>query len=105
MGALDDFLLGGNDELDATFGTVTMTCAGQSFAVVFNDAREGQEGALGGLEGDIQATVTAQPSDVSSPYSLLEKRCVISGRNYRIADITVGNIAVHFALAATNEAR
>jgi hypothetical protein len=57
------------------------------------------------LEGDIQATVTAQPSDVTNPYSLLEKRCVISGRNYRIADVTVGNIAVHFALAATNEAR
>jgi hypothetical protein len=105
MGALDNFLLGGNDELDSTFGTVTMTCSGQSFPVVFNDASEGQEGALGGLEGDVQCTVTAQPEDVNDPYSLKDRRCVILGRNYRVDDVRLGAVAVHFALAATNEAR
>lgn len=106
MGALDNFLLGGNDELDSTFGTVTMTCAGQSFPVVFGHAREGQEGALGGLEGDIQVTVTAQPKHVNDPYSLMEKRCTVNGRQYRVADVDADpDIAVHFALAATNEAR
>jgi len=105
MGQLDDFLLGGNPVLDAVFGTVTMTVASQSFQVVFNDAREGQEGAIGGLEGDVQATVTAQPRHVSIPYSLLEKRCVVDGRDYRISDVTVGKIAVHFTLSARNDSK
>jgi hypothetical protein len=53
----------------------------------------------------VQATVTAQPRHVSSPYSLLEKRCVVDGRDYRISDITVGKIAVHFTLSARNDAK
>ena len=105
MSILDDFLLGGNAEVDSTFGTVTMTCAGQSFAVVWDGARKSYEGALGGLEGPVQSTATAQPADVTNPLSLLQKRCVVDGTNYRVAEVSVGTVAIHFTLADPGEAR
>jgi hypothetical protein len=95
----------GNSETDNTLGTVTMTCEGQSFPVVWDQARKSFEGALGGLESDIQATATAQPSNVSNPLTLLQKRCAIDGDSYRIAEVSVGAVAIHFTLTSTNNAK
>lgn len=105
MGAIDDFLNGGADEFDALAGTVTMTCAGQSFSVVINGSRKSYEGALGGLESDVQSIATAQAADVSNPRSLLSKRCTVDGIDYRIAEVDVGTVAVHFTLADVNNSK
>lgn len=105
MSIIDDFMLGGNAEVDSMIGTRTMVCAGQTFSVVWNDSRKSYEGALGGLESDVQAVAVAQPKDVSNPKSLLQKRCTIDGESYRIAEVTVGNVAIHFTLAGINDAR
>jgi hypothetical protein len=102
---LDDFLLGGNDEVDDTFGVETMTCLGQSFAVVMNDRRQSFEGALGGLETDIQATATAQPRNVDNPRAMLQKRCTIAGEAFRVAEVVVGPVAVHFTLVDPSDSR
>ena len=103
MSEIDDFLIAGNDQVDALFGTKTMTCAGQTFAVVWNDARKSYEGALGGLESTIQATAVAQPGDVTNPVGLLQKKCLIDGDSYRVAEVAVGTIAVTFTLTSTND--
>jgi hypothetical protein len=105
MSLIDDFLLAGNDEVDTDFGTSTMVCNGQTFAVVMNDERKSYEGALGGLESDIQATATAQPSDVSNPRNMLQKRATVDGVTYRVAEVVTGPIAIHFTLADTNDSR
>jgi hypothetical protein len=105
MSEIDDFLLGGNDEVDSAIGTRTMVCAGQTFAVVWNDSRKSFEGALGGLESDLQATATAQPRHVANPHTLLQKRCTIDGDGYRVAEVSVGNVAITFSLTADNNAR
>ena len=82
-----------------------MIVSGQTFNVVWNDSAEAQEGAFGGLEGDVKATATAQPSDVTTPKALLGKRCTVGSESYRIAEVRSGNVAVHFALADVNESR
>ena len=105
MSLIDDFLLSGNDVVDACFGTVTMTCNGQSFPVLMTDERKSYEGALGGLESDVQAIAMAQPGDVSSPRLLLQKRCVVDGVDYRIAEVVIGVIAIQFTLADINDSR
>ncbi len=105
MSLIDDFLTSGADEIDSAFGTSTMVCNGQTFAVVANDSRKSYEGALGGLESDIQSVVTAQASDVSDPRAMLQKRCTVDGVAYRVAEVTTGSVAVHFTLADVNNAR
>lgn len=105
MSEIDDFLLAGNDETDAMIGTRTMVCDGQTFAVTWNDSRKSYEGALGGLESDLQATAVAQPAHVTSPNGLLQKRCTINGEAYRVAEVSVGNVAITFSLTSTNDAR
>lgn len=105
MSEIDDFLLGGNNETDSMVGTRTMVCDGQTFAVVWNDSRKSFEGALGGMESDLQATAVAQPAHVSSPHSLLQKRCTIDGDAYRVAEVSVGNVAITFSLTSNNGAR
>lgn len=105
MGLIDDFILAGNDEVDTLCGTVTMTCAGQTFSVVINESRKSYDGALGGMESVVQLMATAQPSDVSSPRTLLQKRCTVDGVTYRVAEVSVGTVAIHFTLADPNEAR
>jgi len=102
---MDDFLLAGNDEVDDTFGVETMTCLGQSFPVVVNDQRQSYQGALGGLETEIQAVVTAQPRNVTGPLTMLQKRCTIDGRVYRVAEVSIGKVAIHFTLADPSESR
>lgn len=103
MGALDDFLLGANDELDSLLGTSSMTCDGQTFDVVSDGFREANEGASGGLEWDIRATVTAQPKHVRNPRQMLKKRCMVDGAEYRIEEVTVGTVAIHFTLIDPNQ--
>ena len=105
MSEIDDFLNTGSDEVDVSLGVVTMTCEGQSFAVVWNDSRKSYEGAMGGLESNVQASAVAQPSAVTSPRSLLQKRCVIDGVTYRVAEVAVGTVAVTFTLADPSESR
>ncbi len=105
MSLIDTFLNTSADEVDAAFGTSTMVCAGQTFPVVVNEARKSYEGALGGLESDIQAQATAQPGDVTDPRSLLQKRCTVDGIAYRIAEVSVGAVAIHFTLADPNDSR
>lgn len=105
MSILDDFLLAGNDEVDDTFGTKTMVCNGQTFAVVWNEERKSYDGALGGLESNIQAVAMAQPKNVSNPKEMLQKRCTVDGTAYRVAEVTVGNVAVSFTLASTSDPR
>ena len=102
---MDDFLLAGNDEVDEVFGVETMTCLGQSFPVVVNDQRQSYQGALGGLETEIQAMVTAQPRNVTNPLTMLQKRCTIGGKPYRVAEISVGKVAIHFTLVDPSESR
>jgi hypothetical protein len=98
MSDLDDFLTSSADEVDSIFGTSVMVCSGQTFNVVVNEIRESKEGALGGLETDVQAVVTAQAADVANAKSLHQKRCTLDGDAYRIAEVVVGPIAVHFSL-------
>jgi hypothetical protein len=102
---IDSFLNAAADEVDAAFGTSTMVCQGQTFQVVVNEARKSYEGALGGLETDIQSQATAQPGDVTDPRSLLQKRCTVDGINYRVAEVSVGTVAIHFTLADPNDSR
>ncbi len=105
MGLIDDFLLAGNDEVDTLCGTVLMVCAGQTFSVVINDSRKSYDGALGGMETQIQLIATAQPGDVSNPRAMLQKRCTVDGVTYRVAEVSTGTVAVHFTLADTSESR
>lgn len=105
MGVLDDFLISGQDEIDVLFGRSTMDCNGQTFFVVMNMSRKSYEGALGGLESQIQSVAVAQSSDVTNPKALLQKRCTIDGVTYRIAEVSAGSISVEFTLADPNESR
>ena len=105
MGLVDDFLLGGNDQVDSDLGTKTMVCNGQTFSVVWNDAREGVDGEVGGLEPNVQAMATAQPRHVTSPLAMLNKRCTVAGVAYRVSEVSIGDIAIHFTLIDPNESR
>jgi hypothetical protein len=105
MSDVDNFLLGANDEIDSLFGTETMVCSGQTFSVVVNEIRENKEGALGGLEPDIQAVVTAQPGDVSNPKSMLQKRCTLGGVAYRVYEVSIGTVAIQFILSSVDDSR
>ena len=98
MSLIDDFILSGNDAVDAAFGTSTMVCEGQTFQVVASEAVRSYDGALGGLATNIQLTATAQPADVTSPNSLIQKRCTIDGVAYRVAQVAADAVAVHFTL-------
>jgi len=45
----------------------------------------------------------AQPSDVTNPKSLVNKRCTVDGSEYRINQVRAGTIAVHFILTDINK--
>lgn len=105
MSDIDDFLNNSADEIDTLLGTAVMTCDGQTFNVVWNDSRKSYEGALGGLESDVQASAVAQPGDVTNPKALLQKRCTVDGVAYRIAEVAVGSVAITFTLADTSDSR
>lgn len=105
MSLVDDFLNNAADEVDSILGIEVMVCDGQTFNVVSNDFRKSYEGALGGLESDVQAQVVAQPSDVTNPKAMMQKRCTVGGVAYRVAEVSVGTVAVTFTMADINESR
>jgi len=103
MSLLDDFMLSHNDESDTTMGTVSMVCNTQTFNVVNNTISKSVDGEFGGLEPQIRGTVTAQPADVTSPLLMLNKRCTVDGTEYRVSNVEVGAVAIHFTLTDPNE--
>ena len=105
MSLLDDFMLSHNDECDTTMGVSVMVCDGQTFNVVANLSTKTIDGDTGGLEPSIQNMVTAQPSDVTEPRRLINKRCTVDGTSYRVHGVDVGTIAIHFSLIDPNESR
>jgi hypothetical protein len=102
---IDDFLNDSHDEVDAAMGTKTMVCDGQTFAVVWDDYSSDSDGGLGGLEPEVQAMATAQPSDVTSPAALKGKRCTVGGVTFRIYAVRVGPVAIRFELCDPNESK
>ena len=105
MSGIDDFLNGGHTETDDLIGTRTMVCAGQTFAVVMPNAQKSYEGALGGLESDLQAIAEAQPGAVLNPNSMLQKRCTIDGNAFRVAIVDVSTVNIKFTLASAGDSR
>jgi hypothetical protein len=105
MSLLDSFMLSHNDECDTTMGVSVMVCDGQTFNVVANLSTKTIDGDTGGLEPSIQNMVTAQPSDVTEPRRLINKRCTVDGISYRVHGVDVGTIAIHFSLIDPNESR
>lgn len=105
MSELDDFMNSHHDACDTTMGTSSMVCEGQTFDVVANLSTNMTDGDMGGLEPNVQAMVTAQPSAVTNPKNLKNKRCTIDGVAYRVHSVDVGPVAVHFSLIDPNESR
>tara|TARA_R110000868_G_scaffold64961_1_gene194913 strand:+ start:698 stop:1012 length:315 start_codon:yes stop_codon:yes gene_type:complete len=104
MSELDDFMLGFNDASDSTMGTDTMICQGQTFSVVSNLIGKTIDADIG-IEPQINGAVTAQPADVTTPKTLLNKRCTVGGVAYRIIGVDVGTVAIHFTLSDPSETR
>ena len=105
MSIIDDFLNVSADEVDSMFGTKTMICNGQTFAVVWDDYSSDSDGGLGGLEPELQAMATAQPGDVTNPAALKGKRCTVDGVAFRIYSVRVGAVAIRFDLCDPNESK
>ena len=105
MSIIDDFLNVSADEVDSMFGTKTMICDGQTFAVVWDDFSSDSDGGLGGLEPEVQAMATAQPGDVANPATLKGKRCTVGGVEFRVYAVRVGNVAIRFDLCDPNESK
>jgi len=103
MSLLDDFMTSHHDECDTTMGVVSMVCNGQTFNVVNNLSSKSVDGEFGGLEPQVRGTVTAQPTNVTSPLSMLNKRCTVDGVSYRVSMVDAGTVAIHFTLADPNE--
>jgi hypothetical protein len=103
MSGIDSFLLSALDEVDAMLGTVTMTVSGQTFAVVIDDVTKSTIGDDVGLTAEYDVIACAQPADVTNPKSLVNKRCTLDGSDYRINQVRVGTIAVHFILTDINK--
>lgn len=105
MSLVDDFLNSGHAEVDATMGTKTMVCEGQTFSVVWDDYRKEREGASGGFEPQVQAQATAQPGAVTTPKALLHKQCTVAGETFRVLAVYPGDVAIRFDLCDPNESR
>jgi hypothetical protein len=103
MSGIDSFLLSALDEVDAMLGTVTMTVSGQTFKVVIDDVTKSTIGDDVGLTAEYDVIACAQPADVTNPKSLVNKRCTLDGSDYRINQVRVGTIAVHFILTDINK--
>jgi hypothetical protein len=103
MSGIDSFLLNSLDEIDSILGTVTMTVSNQSFNVVIDDVTKSTMGDDVGLSAEYDVIACAQPSDVTDPKSLVNKRCTLDGSPYRINQVRVGTIAVHFILTDINK--
>ena len=105
MSLIDDFLNNSHAEVDATMGTKTMVCNGQTFSVVWDDYSSDSDGGLGGLEPELQAMATAQASDVTNPVALKGKRCTVGGVAFRVYNVRPGDVAIRFDLCDPNESK
>ena len=103
MSGIDSFLLASLDEVDSMLGTVSMTVSGQTFAVVIDDVTKSTMGDDVGLTAEYDVIACAQPADVTNPKSLVNKRCTLDGSEYRINQVRVGTIAIHFILTDINK--
>jgi hypothetical protein len=103
MSGIDSFLLGALDEVDSMLGTVSMTVSEQTFSVVIDDVTKSTSGDDVGLTAEYDVIACAQPSDVTNPKSLVNKRCTLDGSEYRINQVRVGTIALHFILTDINK--
>jgi hypothetical protein len=103
MSGIDSFLLSSLDEVDSLLGTVIMTVSGQTFSVVIDDVTKSTSGDDVGLTAEYDVIACAQPSDVSNPKALVNKRCTLDGSTYRINQVRVGTIAVYFILTDINK--
>jgi hypothetical protein len=103
MAGIDSFLLGALDEVDSMLGTVSMTVDGQTFSVVIDDVTKSTQGDDVGLAAEFSLIACAQPADVTSPKLLINKRCTVDGSEYRINQVRVGTIAIHFILTDINK--
>jgi hypothetical protein len=103
MSGIDSFLLNALDEVDSILGTVIMSVSNQSFKVVIDDVNKSTTGDDVGLTAEYDVIACAQPSDVTNPKSLINKRCTLDGSPYRINQVRVGTIAVHFVLTDINK--
>ena len=102
MSLLDDFITSGLDLVDSVFGTVSMVCEGQTFQVVTGESTRSYEGAMGGLAAPTSMIATAQTSDVTGHFAMLQKRCTVDGVAYRVAQISADNISLVFTLEDVN---
>ena len=105
MSLVDDFLNGLHAEVDATMGTKSMVCDGQTFNVVWDDYSREDEGGLGGIEPLVSATATAQVGDVTNPAALKSKRCTVDGVDFRVQAVRVGTVAIRFDLCDPSETK
>jgi len=103
MSGIDSFLLNALDEVDSILGTVIMSVSNQSFKVVIDDVNKSTTGDDVGLTAEYDVIACAQPSDVTNPKSLINKRCTLDGSPYRINQVRVGTIAVYFVLTDINK--
>jgi len=105
MSIVDDFLNTAHEDVDASMGTESMVCNGQTFPVVWNDFRLEKQGGMGGLEPQVQAVAMAQPSQVTSPKAMIGKRCTIAGESFRVFAVRIGRVAISFEVIDPNESR
>ena len=105
MSLIDDFFATSHAEVDATIGTKTMVCNGETFSVVWDDYSTDTDGGLGGLEPEMQAMATAQPADVASPLAMKNKRCTVGGIAFRVYAVRIGQVAIRFDLCSPNESK
>jgi hypothetical protein len=103
MTGIDSFILSSLDEVDSILGTVTMTVVGQTFSVVIDDVNKSTSGDDVGLTAEYDVIACAQPADVSNPRLLVNKRCTLDGNEYRINQVRVGTVAIHFILTDINK--
>ena len=103
MTGIDSFILSALNEVDSILGTVTMTVAGQTFSVVIDDVNKSTGGDGVGLTAEYDVIACAQPADVSNPRLLVNKRCTLDGNEYRINQVRVGTVAIHFILTDINK--
>jgi hypothetical protein len=99
MSSIDSFLLSALDEVDSILGTVTMIVDGQTFEVVIDDVTKSTQGGEIGLANEFDLIAVAQPSHVTTPKTLVNRRCTVDGSAYRISQVRIGTVAIHFILS------
>lgn len=102
MSDLTDFLNNAADEFDASAGTVNLVVNSTTIPVVWNQYSYDLIGADGGLAATVAGTAMAQAADVTSPKTLEGLSCTVDGTAFRIENVTIGDVAVTFAMVDPN---